>query len=281
MIAADFNGDQKLDIVSATRSAVELLLGNGDGTFAPKRTINNTEFANQVLAADLNGDENTDVAISTGTEVLVLIGNGNGTFQPAVHYLGSPNAVWIAPADFNADGKLDFVVADLNSLSLMLGNGDGTFQPPVSVDTGVLIEISAIVSADLNNDGKIDLALIGFDEPTILATYLGNGDGTFQPKMTTKLHADGSAALAVGDFNKDGNLDVVVGSNGYKTEFKSLRLLLGNGDGTFQSEQLLPYSRDLRYWSIAVSDFNKDGWPDLIFADTWGQAVFLPNAAGR
>jgi len=72
-----------------------------------------------------------------------------------------------------------------------------------------------------------------------------------------------------------------VGSNGYKTEFKSLRLLLGNGDGTFQSDQLLPYSRDLRYWSIAVSDFNKDGWPDLVLADTWSQVIFLPNAAGK
>ena len=282
MVAADLNGDGKLDIVAATFSDVELLEGNGDGTFAPKQSIDSTQFANQVFAGDFNRDNKSDIAIAIGTEVLVLIGNGDGTFQPAVRYPGSPYAVWLAPADFNGDGKLDFVVASVNSLSLMLGNGDGTFQPAKSIDTGVLIKISAIVSADLNNDGKADLALIGFDDPTLLAVYLGNGDGTFQPKIKTRLRADGSASLVVGDFNKDGKLDIAVGSNGYKTGLKSLRYLLGNGDGTFQEDHILPQTTgDLRYWSMVVSDFNKDGWPDLILADTWGQVVFLPNAAGK
>ena len=281
MVAADFNQDQKLDLVAATQSDVEILLGNGDGTFGPKIKINSSTFADQVLAGDFNGDHKQDVAITTGTDVLVLLGKGDGTFQPAVSYPISSNADWIVAADFNGDGKTDFVVAGISSLVEMLGNGDGTFQSPSTIATGVLIQISAMVTADLNNDGKADLAMIGFDEPTNVAVFLGNGDGTFRAKQTTALNADGSASLVVADFNQDGKLDLVVGSNGYKTEFNSLRLVLGNGDGTFQPEQLMPYSRQLRYWSLAVSDFNQDGWPDLIFADTWSQVAFVANAAGK
>src|SRR5262249_32965424 len=138
----DFNGDGKLDvaisevIVTASRDLdqVDVLLGNGDGTFQAPRSITLPIGANpQGLAvADFNGACIPDLAIATRTGVTVLLGNGDGTFGRGrdIPDANEPHA--LAVADLNGDGTTDLIVThrfpDRDFLSVLLGRGDGTFQ---------------------------------------------------------------------------------------------------------------------------------------------------------
>ena len=141
----------------------------------------------------------------------------------------NPEAV--AVGDLNHDGNLDFVTANVgdDTVSVVLGNGDGTFQPAAIYPVGS--GPAAVVVADLNHDGNLDLvtANTGALQPgTTVSVLLGKGDGTFGPAATYVV-GSGPHSVAVGDFNHDGNLDLVTANFVSRTA----SVLLGNGDGTF------------------------------------------------
>src|SRR5262249_55316591 len=106
-----------------------------------------------------------------------------------------------------------------------------SFAPPVTSPVGLRPE--SIVTADLNNDGQQDVVVLNQgqfpDFRSSVSVLLGNGDGTFQPAITTNLLA-GATSVAVGDFNGDDKLDLAI-TSGLNDAVEVLR---GNGDGTFQ-----------------------------------------------
>ncbi len=291
LVAADFNGDGKLDIASAFLTGtnpltenIALLLNDGAGFSTPIVTPV-TVFSNYeggspsiptVVAGDFNQDGKMDLAVdglnpATGSSngVFVLLGNGDGTFQPAIQYdLSGPLAV----GDFNGDGKLDILGLPGTGLSVLLGNGDGTFGFPVnsSVQAG-----SYFAVGDFNGDGKLDVATV--NGLTGIAIFSGKGDGTFTAGAT---YTAGNflRGITIEDVNGDGKADLIIANESVLTP-SSVIALLGNGDGTFQSP-ISTNTEDNGPSLISVGDFNLDGKPDVVVSDLGGVSLLVGNGDG-
>lgn len=204
--AGDFNGDGKADLASIDGSTFEILLGNGDGTFAPAVTYpvgTNPVF---VLKRDLNGDGKIDVVVvnSGSNDVSILLGKGDGTFLPQKAFAAGKAPVAAITGDFNRDGKIDIAVASSAGISVLLGNGNGTFLPQKTYTaTGPM---TGIVEASVRQNGITDLIGIG---PTAqrFVVLPGIGNGTFgAPEFFPLDHVP--TQMVTGDFNHDGASDL-------------------------------------------------------------------------
>ncbi len=286
LAAADFNLDGNLDLYAGGA----LYLGNGDGTFVLHATyaVANSSAA---TAADLNSDGKPDLVIAQQNGgISVLLGNGDGSFQATAGYAGSYYSNDVLVADVNGDGRLDLAAANSGcgspfgctttapaSISVLLGLGDGTFVggTPYPFQSGN--PALQVISADFNGDGKPDFAAQApytAQATSTLAVYLGNGDGTLQPQISTTVPSNGDIAAA--DLNGDGKPDVaMVYANctqgaclpGY------VAVLVGNGDGTFQTP--VPYATGLQPDSVVIGDFNGDGKPDLATANSTSNNISI------
>jgi hypothetical protein len=212
---ADVNKDGKMDLLVANSigNNVSVLIGVGNGTFQPAATFPCGSGPNAIAVGDFNGDGNQDLATANFNDntVSILLGNGTGSFGAPVAYAADFGTDGIATADLNGDGKLDLVVAndDSNTVSVLLGVGDGTFQPQVKYPAG--FGSRKVVIGDFDGDGIKDFAICNDDEGSV-QLYIGNGDGTFQPPGKTTVSGSNVSVvcLAIGDFNKDGKLDLAL-----------------------------------------------------------------------
>ena len=183
-----FNDDRKLDIAVTgafgTAVQVDILLGNGDGTFRPNGFYSLVISPNSVVAANFRGGRKTDLAVTVDTGVEVLLGNGDGTFQQPVLYSTRP-PTWVIAKDFNGDGRMDLAVANaaltgyLPGASVLEGNGDGTFQPATFYPSGGKAA-GFVASGDFNRDGKPDLVITD-DASDAFVTLLNTGAVAFSP----------------------------------------------------------------------------------------------------
>ena len=259
IVVGDFNGDGKPDLAVLSGGSLVVLLGKGDGTFNSPVSYDNGSLR-ELAVGDFNGDGILDlVTLNSSGTVDLLLGRGDGTFNHPVQYpVSSPLS--LAVGDVNGDGILDLVVGTApDNVSVFLGNADGTLHPGRTYVTQY--EPGNLILADFRGIGALDLAIVfnqcceGYN--TNLNLMLGNGDGTFQSERTI-LSGTNYSGLAVGDFNGDGKLDLVVSDYGYP----QANVLLGNGDGTFQTATTYPTGAGPI--TPAVADLNHDGWSDIV-----------------
>jgi hypothetical protein len=252
VVTGDFNGDGNPDIAVAfngTGITVQILLGNGDGTFLPG--VNqlpklSSQFTNfQLATADFNEDGALDLAAATDAGFLILLNDGKGTFKPVTSQPFSGGFIThFAIGDINRDGHLDLVgILGSGAIQETLGNGDGTFQAPITLPfpvTSTIAALGSIALGDFNRDGRLDIIYTEFGNlssgaPPAIHVNLQRVDGTFngaQVTLTPTFHPTG---LLIGDFNGDGSPDIATLSGTVPGEPNSVVVYLGQGILQFSS----------------------------------------------
>ncbi|MBN8459767.1 MAG: VCBS repeat-containing protein [Verrucomicrobia bacterium] len=268
---ADFNADDRIDVVTANRNSDDLsvLLGKGDGTFLAQQRLAVGEGPACVATGDFNRDGKPDIVSvdEYSDQVSVRLGNGDGTFQALRTFSTHWSPTSVAVGDWNRDGKPDLATSDSSSrvITILLGNGDGTFQARVPYTLGH--SPAWIASGDFNGDGKPDLATCSSLSNNV-SVHLGNGNGSFQTGRLFPAGSDAEFMLAA-DLDWDGRVDLAT-ANQYCDD---VAVLFGKGDGTFHPERRF----GLRGSPVALAagDLNADGRMDLVTANGYGDDLSI------
>ena len=268
IVTADFNNDGRLDLATCNTgsSSVNVLLGNGNGTFQSPLPSAAGVNPRSIAVGDFNADGKLDLAAVSGDSwgVNMMRGNGDGTFAAPDHVaVGQADTHSVATGDFNSDGTMDLVVSSnyrpdyyygypQGQLDVLLAIGDGSFAAPRTFWT-MDRALGSVVVTDWNGDGNRDVVTEMPDYSTILVA-LGNGLGNLSQRGWARSYAPSAAA----DLTGDGKTDVVAADG----------LLRGDGGDDFVSgfpEQ--PHTAGGGPGTVALGDFDHDGHLDIAKTD--------------
>jgi hypothetical protein len=195
---------------------------------------------------------------------------GAVSFAPKLDFPVGANPNFVALADVNMDGKLDLAVtnSESNTVSILLGNGDGTFQSYLELPSGS--QPQSVAVADLNGDTRPDLVVANHLDRT-LSLFLADGTGGFSrgSDLNTAAVGNGPRVVAVGDFNRDGLLDLAVASDNVENP-GVVSVFLGSGGGGFGPRNDFVTGKSSR--GLTVGDLDGDGVLDIVTADLGGSA---------
>ena len=231
-----------------------------------------------VAFGDFNRDGRTDIAVGNTEDatVTIYLNQGGGKFVQAA---GSPFATAgggtpdIGVGDFNNDGIADLAIPNHGTkhVTILLGKGDGSFAP--SVASPITVESRphphGIALGDFNHDGNPDFAIDSWAEDKI-EVFFGDGRGGFRtPGTMFAVGRHPYERLRAGDFNGDGNADIVT------TNFEgaNVTVLLGDGHGGFHEAPGSPFPTADDPFGAAICDLNRDGKLDLAIQHFSGQGT--------
>ena len=222
----DVDGDGDLDLVIGNGyHQNRLYLNNGTGTFtdatASRMPVDN-DFTSSMALGDVDGDGDLDLVIgnggfSSGHQNRLYLNNGTGTFTDATASrmpVDGDYTYSVALGDVDGDGDLDLVIGNGGQQNrLYLNNGTGTFtdatasRMPVDNDTTLSVALG-----DVDSDGDLDMVLGNWSQQNRL--YVNNGTGTFTDATASRMPVadDMTNAVALGDVDGDGDLDLVIGN---------------------------------------------------------------------
>jgi hypothetical protein len=302
----DFNGDGNQDILTsgtttANNPATEqtyIMFGHGNGTFdapVPATVSQSTSVLppNPNGVADVNQDGRDDVILSDGSDLEVVLAESNGSLGPSSVNSPIPQdqtyqyGALFAIGDFNNDGKPDAIVG-LQHLYFLAGNGDGSFNAAGTGNTIPAISgnlLNAVATGDFDGDGNLDAAVL---ERTTTGgstayVYYGNGDGTFSAPVIAGTFDRAYTSLNAADVNGDGRADLILsytdtGSNLTLDGIYGIGVVDSEANRTFGSE--INYTGGIGLSSPTAADFNRDGFPDLLFANLGNAYTVLMNSPG-
>ncbi|HXD83736.1 MAG TPA: FG-GAP-like repeat-containing protein [Rudaea sp.] len=296
VIAADVNGDGKLDLVAANQTAnsVSVLLNTTvAGAIMPSFSAQNT-FAtgstpNSIAIGDLNGDGKPDLVVtnSGGATVSVLLNNttpGATTpiFATQQTFATGNNPHSVAIADINGDGKPDLIVTNRgdSTVSVLLnttpsGAATPTFSAQVTFPTGT--GLRSVAAVDINGDGSPDLIVANQNDDTVSVllntTPSGAATPSFGPQQTFSTGTGtGPRSVTAADINGDGKPDLIVANQTNGTVAVLLNTTTaGATTASFVPKQ--PFATGANPLSVISSDVNGDGKPDLVVANSTDNTV--------
>jgi hypothetical protein len=261
----DVNGDGKADIVAANGEHgddhVSYFRGRGDGTFRPEQSLPAGTNPDGVAIGSLNGDRRKDIAVANYADdtVSILLQKADGDFRDGGTLDAGPGAWQVAITDLNRDGRPDLVTGNYDStgpdaVSVLLGQAGGGFE--AHDDYAANGGSYGIAVGRMNADKRPDVLSIDPDgNPSVL---LGKADGSLGGAHTRIIGGGGQAFDPdLGDFNRDGKLDVALAD----WEQSQVLVLLGKGDGTLRPQIAKPTATGPN--AVEAGDFNRDGKLDL------------------
>jgi len=255
---------------------LSVLLGGGDGSFAPPEDSALPRGEHSVALGDVDGDGKLDlVTTNRNGSASVWQGNGDGSFAPRLYSLAGNshqfNTGDVVVGDVDGDGDQDIVTANYyvlysgqygrSSTSVFLSNGDGSFA--ARRDYALPGWALSVALGDVDGDGNVDIVTANWGSPPStppsFSVLLGKGDGSFAAPVNTP-NPGLSGSVTLGDVDGDGDLDMVTEYRSRYSSGVSTAFLLGNGDGSFAAPLVFPSSRSV----MALRDLDGDGDLDLL-----------------
>jgi len=285
----DVDGDTDLDALLGNAGRNRLYLNDGNGIFtdATPQIPEMEEYSRAVALEDLDGDGDLDAFVGNhfGHPDRIFLNNGDGVFVDATSQIPNDDETTtsIALGDVDGDGDVDAYLGRWDAQNrLYLNDGYGVFTDATTQIPVDHLETTAIVLGDVDGDGDLDCVIgnEGFGSSAQNLLYVNDGAGVFTRAVgSIPPHYDSTNAVALGDVDGDGDLDVFIG-NGTEASGEQDRLYLNDGLGVFSDATSRIPAQESRTFAIALGDVDGDGDLDALLGRKGQNRLYLNDGAG-